>query len=536
MPRPPTLATEFIEFCTTYATLEDGSPYRPMPWEKKFFRKFLAKGCTRAISSTARKNAKTFKAALLCLGYLVGPMSRGLHNARILSVAAGNLKQGALVFEAMRGIVERSPELSARIEITPSTYRMFNTRNLNRFESMTTKAESAHGQHPVFWVFDEIAQAKNSRLYEAIEKSQRTSKIKSKGLIISTRSEVEGSPLDMLIEGIQEGQAAGQMKHWHLELHEVPMDYEDKGGDLYSMDAMAIANPGLGQIVSVESAKQEIEEALRMPGRRLAYRIYSLNQKISSDEKLFNIIDWQDCAGSFKREKLESQRCIGAIDLSSHTDLTGVVGYFPEVRRMIGNALVPSASLEERELDENVPYSEWVKSGHVKTSQGRAIEMLDLIDLMLEWEELYDMVEWRFDPYMLSKVTSAMTVLSRDGHPIPRAPIVSISQNIKQLSSGVDEVERLITTGELTHENNPVLNYCMANAGVEMKTEGSTVYRKAKKLHERKRIDLAVCAIMACGHREPSPEERKQLEKEAKAKRIRQAMEIMSRDSYSTAK
>ena len=265
--------------------------------------------------------------------------------------------------------------------------------------------------------------------------------------------------------------------------------------DPYSLEAMRHAKPALGSFLSEADCLKEAEEARQMPGLRRGFRIYRLNQRIVDADNLFSIEQWQDAAAEVDRKALEGSRCIGALDLSSHTDLTDIVGWFPDAKTLIGNAFIPQATVDQRERDEGADahYSQWIEDGSVIACQGHTVEYLDVVQKMVEWEGLYNVEEWRFDRWGIAKVESAIEALAGQGHPTPKAPIYPIGQGFKDLSPGVDELERMLAAGELKHENSPILNYCVSNCGYLIDKQATKPLRKPWKIHPNRRIDLAMC-------------------------------------------
>ena len=179
-----------------------GVPMRLAGFQKKFVRGLYKQGVTRALLSVAKKNGKSELLAAINLAHLVGPMAG--YDERLLLISPGSLKQSAVIFERACYMVRNSPELADLIEITASSYKMHHRTRLNVLEAMSTSKRSIHGQLPTMWTFDELAQAPDTVLYEAMDRAQGTLE-GAKGIVISTRSEVAGNTFGEIVDGIREG-------------------------------------------------------------------------------------------------------------------------------------------------------------------------------------------------------------------------------------------------------------------------------------------------------------------------------------------
>jgi phage terminase large subunit-like protein len=81
-------------------------------------------------------------------------------------------------------------------------------------------------------------------------------------------------------------------------------------------------------------------------------------------------------------------------------------------------------------------------------------------------------------------------------------PVVRFRQGYASLSPAMKETERLILSGQLRHDGNPVMRWCVANTAVAMDPAGNI---KPDRARSREKIDGAVALIMAIGVASASP-------------------------------
>jgi phage terminase large subunit-like protein len=75
-------------------------------------------------------------------------------------------------------------------------------------------------------------------------------------------------------------------------------------------------------------------------------------------------------------------------------------------------------------------------------------------------------------------------------------PVVRFRQGYASLSPAMKETERLILSGQLRHDGNPVMRWCVANTAVAMDPAGNI---KPDRARSRDKIDGAVALIMSVG-------------------------------------
>ena len=75
-------------------------------------------------------------------------------------------------------------------------------------------------------------------------------------------------------------------------------------------------------------------------------------------------------------------------------------------------------------------------------------------------------------------------------------PLEPFGQGFQSMSPALDEYERMLISGELRHDKNPVMTWNVASAIADMDPAGN---RKLTKARSTGRIDGFVAALMAAG-------------------------------------
>ena len=256
-------------------------------------------------------------------------------------------------------------------------------------------------------------------------------------------------------------------------------------------------NPALGDFRSLDEMRSAALQAQRIPARESAFRLLYLNQRVSMDSRFINKGDWDACAGQIDPEALRGRPCYGGLDLSSTTDLTALVLYFPES----GGAVlpffwVPRERLDEREQTDKVPYRTWNKAGLLEAPGGRAIDRSAIIHRLAELASTYDIRGIAYDRWRLEDLKK---LLGDEGIDIP---LTAWGQGYADMSPAVDALETAILNRTIKHPTHPILTWNISNAVVEMDAAGS---RKIAKHKSTERVDGLVALVMAIGLHAKAP-------------------------------
>jgi len=167
------LIFDFIEKLIVPSGKGKGKPFKLRDFQKNFIRNVYGpiktnklRTVIRAILSIGRKNGKTMLLACIILVHLVGP--EATVNGEIFSVA-NSREQASKVFKYAAQIVRADSELGQHIKIVDSTKTMVCYGNGSAYKALAAEAGTNFGENPTLIVYDELAQAKNRALYDAMD-------------------------------------------------------------------------------------------------------------------------------------------------------------------------------------------------------------------------------------------------------------------------------------------------------------------------------------------------------------------------------
>lgn len=479
-----------------------GQPFRLREWQKAIIRRIYdpadpitgRRKVRRVILSMARKNAKTTLIAALVLVHLIGPESRA--SAEVYS-AANDREQAAVVFKACVGMIEQDETLTRLMVVVPSKKRIVVPHLGTVYVALSADAKTKHGSNPAVWIYDELAQAPKADLYDALDTSQGA-QAEPLGFVISTQAI---SPLSLMSQLVDYATkvASGEIEDETVApfIFTVPMD-----ADPFDESLWPLANPALGDFLSLADMRSEAEKAKRMPSRLPIFRNLRLNQQVDGLEHVLRAEDWKACALPVDADSLEGAECFGGLDLSARSDLTSFALVFPgKKKRVLVRTWTPEKNLRERADKDRAPYPLWIEQGWLETTPGASVDYGFVARAIGEAQAKYDLRAVAFDRWRIRDLKRALEAegvahwqLGEDD-PLPGAVcLIPFGQGFRDMSPAVDQIEEDVTAHLVEHGGNPVLTWAASNA---VATYDAANNRKLDKSKARNRIDPFVALVMA---------------------------------------
>jgi phage terminase large subunit-like protein len=474
-----------------------GKPVHLAEWQKKIIREIYREDSGRRIVRTAlltmgRKNGKTALAAMLAAAGLLGPEAEA--RGEVYS-AASDRNQAARTFRELEAMILANSDLLARVNIQRFAKKievLSGDGAGSTYEALSSDARKAHSLSPSFVICDEIAQWPNRDLYDNLV-TGTGAREEPLVIVISTMS---SNPHHVLTELVNYGQSilSGNIQDSSFAafIFTTPED-----ADIWDEKTWYLANPGLGDFRNLDELRKFAEQAKRIPSRESVFKNLYLNMPVDPDSRFINQADWEACAGDIALEALRGRPCYGGLDLSSTTDLTSLVLYFPkDDGAVLPYFWVPADRMAEREHSDKVPYPLWHKSGLLEAPAGRAINKMAIIHKIAELAGMFDIQGVAFDRWRLEDLQK---LLSDEGIEIP---ITAFGQGFKDMSPAVDALETGILNGTIRHSRHPILTWNVSNAVVEIDPAGSRKITKEKSIE---RVDGLVALVMAVGLHAKAP-------------------------------
>lgn len=438
----------------------------------------------QAVYSVARRNGKTLLAAVVILTHLVGPAKRP---NSVIASAATTRKQAGIVYRYVAQMIRINPTLMKHLKVIDSTKHIVNRKDGSFYSAIAAEAGGQFGEGLDLVVYDEMAQAKNSALYDVLMTSLG-SQVEPLMMIISTQAPTDDHILSELIDyglKIKAGEFADDTFTVHLYA-------ADPDCDMLDPAQWKKANPALGDYRDDDEFAASMQRAVKVPSLESRLRNLYLNQRVQAKAPFLSPAVWKRCEGSFDETIFFDGRPVyGGLDLSFRTDLSALVLAAEDDGGdvcLMCRIWTPGDTLDDRALRDRAPYRAWASKDFLIPVPGQVLDYdflaADVGDLSSKspiTKINYD--HWRIDVLKQSFARMGLAV-----------PLQGFGQGYKSMSPAIEMFEQLALDGKIRHAGHPVLRWCISNAVIDMDPAGNRKLTKAKSFG---RIDVAVAAIMA---------------------------------------
>jgi phage terminase large subunit-like protein len=467
----------FCETLTVTSGLFAGTSLQLRPWQCAFIYRVYreeedgTRPVRTAVLSMGRKGGKTQLAAALALAHLCGPEAES--RGEVYSCAT-NRFQATKIFDEMVALIDKSPWLAARTNITRFVKKIEDLENGSTYNALTSEARSKHGLSPSFVVYDELGQAPDRELYDAMNTALGARKAPLL-LIISTQAANDHAPLSQLIDyGKKVQQGDIEDPSFHLTLFAAPEDC-----DPWARESWEMANPALGDFRSLEDVERQASQAKLMPSLEGNFRNYVLNQRVAAEDRFITHEQWMKCAG--KVVIPDGAKVFAALDLGSTRDLTALVLVHQDDNDVfhVQSYFWLAGDLVLRGHQDHAPYDDWRHAGYLEAA-GDATDPAVIALAIAELSAQYRIVTLTFDEWRFAEVKRELDAIGCEIELLPHR------MGYKSMSAPIDQLERLIAQKRLRHGDHPVLKMCALNAVV---TRDAANNRKLDKSRSSGRID-----------------------------------------------
>lgn len=457
---------------------------------------------------------------------LYGLVADGEQRAEVYA-AATKKDQAQILFRDAVSMVNMSPALFRNLEQSGRNEKVWNLfyPNTNSFFRPISSDEGQSGPRPHIGLLDEVHEHKNAsavNMMRAGTKSRRNAMIVMITNSGSDKNSVCGQYHDL---GVRV--CAGQEDNDTLFAFICSLD---EGDDPFKDESCwPKVNPSLDYIAEGQSdgipgrkyLREQVQEARGLPAKESVVRRLNFCEWTQADSPWIGWDVWSQAEERVPMRVLRNRPCVAGLDLSSTTDLTAfTLLFYPTAAdphwRLLSYFWIPDHQLEERERRDKVPYSVWIKDGHLETTPGRAISKLHVLRRLQTICDYFEVLSIAYDRWRIEDLKQLM-----DEHGITLPDMAPFGQGFKDMGPAVDEFERrllgLAPQGEtidldpgdhellaseaaevetLRHDGNPVLTW---NAGNAVTVADPANNRKVDKAKAIGRIDGIVAAIMATG-------------------------------------
>lgn len=410
--------------------------------------------------------------------------------------AATKKDQAMVLFRDAVAMYQLAPALKARLKSSGTGENVWNLAYVEKgsFFRPISADDGQSGPRPHMSLIDEVHEHRNNSV---IEMQRAGTKSRRQALILMiTNSGSNKTGPGWQYHDYASKVAAGMLKDDAFFGYVCALD--EKDDPFHDEKCWAKANPSLqgANIPGLKYLREQVTEARGMPGKEALVRRLNFCQWTDAANPWISADIWLGAQREFDWKSLRGRRAWAGLDLSSTTDLTGLVLYVePELEgepwHMVPFCWLPDEDLRRKEDNDRVPYTAWRAAGYLETTPGRAISKLTVIKRLVEISQVFDLQAVAYDRWRIEDLKQ----LAADNE-ITLPAMVPYGQGYKDMSPAIEAFETALLNSQVVHPGNPVFTWCAANA---VTVSDDAENRKLSKEKATGRIDLMVAAVMAVG-------------------------------------
>jgi phage terminase large subunit-like protein len=433
-----------------------------------------------AYNELPRKNGKSLEAAIVAL-YLTFFDNEGGAEGYCI---ATKKDQAKIVFNDAKLLVQRSPELRARLTVLKGNIHRELTAS--KLEPIGADRDSSDGLNPSLIIADELHAYKNRGMLDVME-TATGARSQPMNFQITTAGSDPFSPC-----GDQHDYACKVLDGVLAdETFFAFIAHADLGDDWTAPATWRKANPNYGVSIKPADLEALATKAIHMPPAANAFKQLRLNIWTATGAPWLSLDGWRKGQTAWRAEDMHGQACYLGIDLSSKIDLTAIVAAFPPTAdrkawRLLSWALTPGETVAARAHRDKAPYLQWIDRGYLETNPGSRIDQDRVREIVREASALFHVQQIGIDPWNAGNLIKDLT---EDG-----GQVIEVPQTLQQMSQACKDFEADVLDGLVDAGSNDLFTWCVANVIVQRDNKDN--FYPTKK-HSRGRIDPVIAALIA---------------------------------------
>jgi phage terminase large subunit-like protein len=452
----------------------------------------------------ARKNGKTELLAGIML-YLLTSDSE--ESAEIYGVAR-DIQQATLAFDVAAQMVRFSPVLSKHLQISAYKKRIYHAKTNGFYQIIAADAKSALGSNPSGVGADEILAWQSGDMWDSMRTGMGSGARLQPLMVASTTAgnDPEGfaGQMHRKMEQAKESPDLEEFRHIFVYMVNTPVE-----ADPWDEKSWPLANPALGDFLSMEGLRKQAAEARTNPIAEMAFRQYRLNQWQSSTVRWMNMFLWDKKANKSTiysdheatMRAFDGCECWFGLDLAAKQDLCSICYLFPSADPSYGVDVVwrhwmPETTVRRLDrLNKGRFVNEFVRGGWLTMTEGDVLDFEEFYKDIEKDARRYVILGGDVDKWCSEPVIQQMRI--RTG--IGVEDIFAYDNQFNTMSDGMHRIYDMVSNGVFRHHNNPLARFCFDAAEAKYKLDDPDQIKPVKpdRMIASKRIDAVPSAIMA---------------------------------------
>lgn len=440
----------------------------------------------KALLTVGRKNGKSFLIAAMALYMLIAD---GEPAAQVLNIA-NNTKQAHLLFEMQQKLVKC---LDPKHKYTKTLRDSIQVPKTSSYSQVLSSDSSGHdGSSPSTYILDEVHEMKDSKLWDVMI-SGTGFRVSPLGICIST----SGFLLNGFLHNYRDV-CIDILEHRKEDDEQFAAIYElDEEDDWKDEKNWVKANPNLDVTVTRKYLEGQIRSAINDSALEVSVKTKNFNMWVSSKEIWISDDKIRKVMSPVNLDDYKDEDCFMGVDLSAVSDLTSTTVMFPpnpdrEINpdKFVFKTII---YLPESELTENVNsylYMIWKRENYLKVTSGNVVDYDYILKDQININDKNYVVNVAYDKW---NATQWAINATEEG-----LPLTPYSQALGNFNGPTKTLERLIRTGMVVIDNNPIVRWAFSNVTLKLDQHENAKPTKANN-DKSKKIDPVISMIQSLG-------------------------------------
>lgn len=471
-----------------------GKPFVLEEWQKWiiysifgfYYRDSNERLVKKALLTVGRKNGKSFLIAAMALYMLIAD---GEPAAQVLNIA-NNTKQAHLLFEMQQKLVKC---LDPKHKYTKTLRDSIQVQKTSSYSQVLSSDSSGHdGSSPSTYILDEVHEMKDSKLWDVMI-SGTGFRVSPLGICIST----SGFLLNGFLHNYRDV-CIDILEHRKEDDEQFAAIYElDDEDDWKDEKNWVKANPNLDVTVTRKYLEGQIRSAINDSALEVSVKTKNFNMWVSSKEIWISDDKIRKVMSPVNLDDYKDEDCFMGVDLSAVSDLTSTTVMFPpnpdrEINpdKFVFKTII---YLPESELTENVNsylYMIWKRENYLKVTSGNVVDYDYILKDQININDKNYVVNVAYDKW---NATQWAINATEEG-----LPLTPYSQALGNFNGPTKTLERLIRTGMVVIDNNPIVRWAFSNVTLKLDQHENAKPTKANN-EKSKKIDPVISMIQSLG-------------------------------------
>lgn len=476
---------KFISMLKHFVGKHNGKPFLLLPYQKwiiyNIFGFYYPNTDKRVINyvylELARKNGKSAFAAAISLYMLCADGENGSE----VEFVANSAKQAKISFTMASNFLSSIDKNGKHFQRYRDSIK-FNERK-SILQILSSDASGNDGYNSYCFVLDECHEQKDSRLWDVMCSSQgmrenslamitTTAGFNLYGFCYSYRR-----TCTEILSGLKKDDSQFVAIY--------TMDDDDDWSDSKNWIK---SNPSLGVTVNESYLQQQIEKAKNNTSLEVGIRTKNLNQWISTSDIWISNDLLMDATEKVDLDDFKESTCYIGVDLASVSDLTAVSVMIPIDGKFYFKTkyYLPQSALKDNSNCEL--YKDWKRKGYLTITDGNVTDYDYLLSDIIKVSNKLFIDKIAYDAY-----NATQWAINATAQGLPLEPY---SQALWSFNRPTKEFERLIKSGRVVIDDNPITRWCFSNVVLKRDFNENI---KPTKLENQQKIDGTISMIESLG-------------------------------------